>query len=112
MLEQFLPFAVLVLIVDRVDGFTPLTYWTAIAFFWIRVAHAIGMISRNWTNIVTPHEDGTELTIDVDYAIPVPVLVKLAENLAVRRNERGIQFSLLTMAIGKILQSPFVAPGR
>jgi uncharacterized MAPEG superfamily protein len=45
LLEQFLPFAVLVLIVDRVDGFSNLTYWTAIAFFWIRVAHAVGMIS-------------------------------------------------------------------
>lgn len=45
MLEQFVPFAVLVLLVDRVEGFSGLTYWTAIAFFWIRVAHAVGMIS-------------------------------------------------------------------
>ncbi|NNE54021.1 MAG: MAPEG family protein [Sulfitobacter sp.] len=45
MLEQFLPFAVLVLLVDRVDGYSSLTYWTVIAFFWIRVAHAAGMIS-------------------------------------------------------------------
>ncbi len=45
MLEQFVPFAVLVLLVDRVDGFSTLTYWTAIAFFWLRVAHALGMIS-------------------------------------------------------------------
>lgn len=33
LLEQAMPFAVLVLIVDRVDGFTALTSWTAIAFF-------------------------------------------------------------------------------
>ena len=45
LLEQGIPFAVLVLLVDRVDGFTSLTYWTAIAFFWIRVLHAGGMIS-------------------------------------------------------------------
>lgn len=45
MLEQLVPFALLVILVDRVDGFTALTYWTAIAFFWIRVAHAIGMIT-------------------------------------------------------------------
>ncbi|MEY1555780.1 MAPEG family protein [Yoonia sp. R2331] len=45
LLEQFLPFAVLVLIVDRMDGFTALTYWTAIAFFWIRIIHAVGMVS-------------------------------------------------------------------
>ena len=45
LLEQFLPFAVLVLLVDRVGGYSALTFWTAIAFFWIRIAHAIGMIS-------------------------------------------------------------------
>ncbi|WP_238475612.1 MAPEG family protein [Rhodophyticola sp. CCM32] len=45
LLEQGIPFAILVLLVDRMDGFTALTYWTAIAFFWIRVAHAAGMIS-------------------------------------------------------------------
>lgn len=45
LLEQAMPFAVLVLIIDRMDGFTALTYWTAIAFFWLRVAHAVGMIT-------------------------------------------------------------------
>ncbi len=45
LLEQAMPFAVLVLLIDRLDGFTALTYWTAIAFFWIRVAHAAGMIT-------------------------------------------------------------------
>jgi len=44
LLEQAMPFAVLVLLVDRMDGFTALTYWTAIAFFWLRVIHAIGYI--------------------------------------------------------------------
>lgn len=45
LLEQLVPFALLVLLVDRLDGFTALTYWTAIAFFWLRVAHAVGYIS-------------------------------------------------------------------
>lgn len=45
LLEQGIPFAVLVLLIDRLDGFTALTYWTAIAFFWIRVAHAVGYIT-------------------------------------------------------------------
>lgn len=45
LLEQLLPFALLVLLLDRVSGFTALTYWTAIAFFWLRVAHAAGMIT-------------------------------------------------------------------
>lgn len=45
LLEQGLPFAILILILHVSDGFSPLTYWTAIAFFWLRVAHAIGMIT-------------------------------------------------------------------
>lgn len=45
LLEQLVPFALLVLILDRVDGFTALTYWTTIAFFWLRVAHAVGYIT-------------------------------------------------------------------
>jgi len=45
LIEQLVPFAILVLIVDRLDGFTTLTFWTSIAFFWLRIIHAIGMIS-------------------------------------------------------------------
>ena len=45
LLEQFVPFAVLVLLVDRADGFTALTTWTAIAFLLLRVAHAVGYIT-------------------------------------------------------------------
>ncbi|WP_162946837.1 MAPEG family protein [Ruegeria sp. EL01] len=45
LLEQAMPFAVLVLIVNALDGFSTLTYWTAILFFWIRVLHAAGMIT-------------------------------------------------------------------
>lgn len=45
LLEQALPFSVLVLILNTLDGFTALTYWTAIVFFWVRVLHAVGMIA-------------------------------------------------------------------
>lgn len=45
LLEQFLPFAVLVFLVDRLDAYSALTLWAAIAFFWLRVAHAVGMIT-------------------------------------------------------------------
>ncbi|MEM7522059.1 MAG: MAPEG family protein [Pseudomonadota bacterium] len=50
LLEQALPFAILVLLLDRVDGFTALTFWTAIAFFWLRVAHAVGYIT-GWAGL-------------------------------------------------------------
>lgn len=45
LLEQLLPFAILVLIVDRLEGYSALTYRSAVAFFWLRLAHAAGMIS-------------------------------------------------------------------
>lgn len=45
LIEQLVPYAILVFLVDKVDGFTVLTYATAIVFFWTRILHAIGMIS-------------------------------------------------------------------
>lgn len=45
LLEQSVPFGVLVLLVDRVDGFTALTAWTSVAFLLLRVAHALGYIT-------------------------------------------------------------------
>jgi len=45
MLEQGLPFAILVLVLDKVDGFTALTAWTCAAFFALRVVHAAGYIT-------------------------------------------------------------------
>ncbi|WP_299687462.1 MAPEG family protein [uncultured Tateyamaria sp.] len=45
LLEQSVPFAILVLLVDRVDGFTALTLWTSMAFLLLRVAHAVGYIT-------------------------------------------------------------------
>ena len=45
LLEQLLPFAILVLIVDRLGAYSALTYWTAVAFLALRLAHAVGMIT-------------------------------------------------------------------
>jgi uncharacterized MAPEG superfamily protein len=45
LLEQFVPFAVMVLIAHMLEVSTPVTRWCVILFFWLRVAHAIGMIS-------------------------------------------------------------------
>lgn len=45
LLEQAMPFAVMILILNAVDGFTTLTYWTAIVFLGLRMTHAIGMIT-------------------------------------------------------------------
>jgi uncharacterized MAPEG superfamily protein len=45
LLEQLLPFATLVIIAHLLKVSTPITAWCAFLFFWLRVAHAIGMIS-------------------------------------------------------------------
>ena len=45
LLEQFLPFAVIVLVGHSLNVATPVTAWCAIIFFWLRAAHAAGMVS-------------------------------------------------------------------
>ena len=43
LLEQLVPMAVLLLIAHAQAISTPVTQWAVILFFWLRVAHAIGM---------------------------------------------------------------------
>jgi uncharacterized MAPEG superfamily protein len=45
LLEQFVPFATVVIIGFQAKVSTTITVWCTIAFFWLRVAHAIGMIT-------------------------------------------------------------------
>jgi uncharacterized MAPEG superfamily protein len=45
LLEQFTPFAVIVIVGHLLSVSTPVTAWCAILFFWLRVAHAVGMIT-------------------------------------------------------------------
>lgn len=61
------------------------------------VHQSIGMISSTWTNTVRPEGDGVELTIDVQYSIPVPVLGKMAEHLTLSRNQRNLESALLNL---------------
>ena len=58
---------------------------------------SIGMLSADWTNIVEPHENGTKLTVEVEYTLPGAVLGKLAEHLTIRRMKRDLQSSLLNV---------------
>jgi uncharacterized MAPEG superfamily protein len=45
LIEQLVPFAAMVMIAHAVGVSTPVTVWCAVLFFWLRVAHAIGMIT-------------------------------------------------------------------
>lgn len=52
------------------------------------VLQSIGSIGSEWTFTVEPHEEGALLRIDVEYSVPFPVLGRLAERLALRRDSR------------------------
>ena len=45
LLEQFLPFAVVILVAHLAGVSTQVTVWAAGTFFWLRVAHAVWMIA-------------------------------------------------------------------
>lgn len=45
LLEQFAPLAALVLIAHVAGISNDVTVWSVVVFFWLRVAHAIGMVS-------------------------------------------------------------------
>ncbi|MDJ0631242.1 MAG: MAPEG family protein [Rhodobacter sp.] len=45
LIEQMLPFAVIVLVAHSLGVSTAVTVWASVAFFWLRVIHAAGMIT-------------------------------------------------------------------
>jgi uncharacterized protein YndB with AHSA1/START domain len=60
----------------------------------LSVHQSIGAIGSTWTFGIEPHEEGSSLTVEVEYSIPVPVLGKLAERIAEKRNARELEQSL------------------
>ena len=54
MLEQLLPFSLIVVVGAISKVSTPVTVWCAILFFWLRVAHAVGMITGLARNPIRP----------------------------------------------------------
>ncbi len=54
LLEQFLPFAVLVIVAHVVGVSNGVTVAATIAFFWLRVLHAVGHISGRATMPLRP----------------------------------------------------------
>jgi hypothetical protein len=57
----------------------------------------IGMISALWDYSVEPHADGTVLNIQVEYSIPIPVLGRLAERLAIKQNAASFDLALINV---------------
>ena len=57
----------------------------------------IGMITALWDYSVEPHPEGTLLNIEVEYSIPIPVLGRLAERLAVKQNAASFELALINV---------------
>ena len=58
------------------------------------VTKSKGGIVSTWSADLESEGEGTKLTMEIDYTIPVPVLGKLAENLVLKRNESELELSL------------------
>jgi hypothetical protein len=58
---------------------------------------SIGMVTSTLGYCVEPHEEGAELTLEVEYDVPIPLIGKLAENILVRRNAREFDLALVTV---------------
>jgi hypothetical protein len=70
------------------------------------------MIHSTFAYGVESHEEGTTLTLEVEYSVPIPVLGKLAEHIAARRNAREFELALINVKEtleGSVGQSPEVA---
>lgn len=52
------------------------------------VYKTMGGIKSTWTFLFKKEDDGTILNLDVEYTIPIPVLGKVAEKLALSQNEK------------------------
>ncbi|MBW2215198.1 MAG: SRPBCC family protein [Deltaproteobacteria bacterium] len=61
------------------------------------VHQSIGTIRSVWKFSVEPHEEGTTLTIEIEYDIPVPVLGKLVERAVVGRDARDLEMGLINV---------------
>ena len=58
------------------------------------VYKTMGGIKSTWTFSVKKEGDGTRLNLDVEYTIPIPVLGKVAEKLALAQNEKEADLAI------------------
>ena len=63
----------------------------------------IGNIDALWEYDVEPQDEGTLLTIGVEYSVPIPVLGRLAEHIVVR--ELGRQFDVALQNVKDVMEA-------
>ena len=61
------------------------------------VHQLVGMVHATFGYFVEPHDEGTRLTLEVEYSVPIPVLGKLAEHLVIKRNARELELALVNV---------------
>ncbi len=75
----------------RFDGETTVLEWVKNRRV---VTQSKGGISSKWHFTYEPKDQGTQLSLMVEYEIPVPILGKLAEAVIRRQNEREAELAL------------------
>ena len=58
------------------------------------VHQTIGMVASTFGYFVEPHQEGSKLILEIEYSVPMPVLGKLAERIARKRNAREFGLAL------------------
>ena len=58
------------------------------------VHQTIGMVNSTFGYFVESHDEGTELTVEIEYNIPIPLVGRLAEHVLLRRNAREFRLAL------------------
>jgi len=61
------------------------------------VHQTIGMVHSTFGYSVEPQGEGTALSIEIDYSIPIPVIGRLAERVLLMRNVREFEVALVTI---------------
>jgi uncharacterized membrane protein len=61
------------------------------------VHQTIGMVSSTFGYTIEPRAEGTALTLETEYSIPMPVLGRLAERVLVRRTRRELELALINV---------------
>jgi carbon monoxide dehydrogenase subunit G len=61
------------------------------------VHQTVGMIHTTFAYAVEAHDEGTLLTVEIEYTVPIPVLGKLAEHLVEARNAREFKMALVNV---------------
>ncbi|MFW2387857.1 MAG: SRPBCC family protein [Polyangiales bacterium] len=61
------------------------------------VHQTIGMGHGTVGYSVERHDEGTTLTLEIEYEIPIPVLGRMAERLTIQRNAREFELALINV---------------